>query len=49
MKNLKVFLFSLIALVFIFLAFAINWLFLIGAVILMLLNQKELFNQKNKK
>jgi hypothetical protein len=41
-KNLKVVLYSLIALCFLVLAFVVNWLFIIGAVVLMLMNQKEL-------
>lgn len=46
MKNLKVVVYSLIALVCIYLTFTINWIFLIGAIILMFLNQKELMKKK---
>jgi hypothetical protein len=45
MKNLKVVIFSIIALGFIVLTFTVNWMFMIGAVILMLLGQKELFKK----
>ena len=40
--NLKVILYSLIALGFVALTFLIDWLFIIGAVIMIWLNQKEL-------
>jgi len=46
MKNKKVMLFSIIALICIVLAIAIDWLFLIPAVIIMLINQKELMKKK---
>jgi hypothetical protein len=46
MKNLKVVLFSILALGFLVLTFLIDWLFIIGAVILMILNQKELMKKK---
>jgi len=49
MKNLKVFLLSLIALTCIALAFLINWLFLIPAVIIMIINQRLLLSKKQKK
>lgn len=42
MKNPKVVLFSIIALGFLALTFLVDWLFIIGAVILLLLNHKEL-------
>ncbi len=45
--NLKVVIFSLLAIGFLILTFTINWMFIIGAVILMILNQRELF-RKNK-
>ncbi len=45
--NKKVVFNSLLALVFLVLTFLVDWFFIIGAVILMYLNQKELF--KNKK
>ena len=47
--NLKVVIFSILALGFLVLAFLVNWLFIIGAVILMILNQKELMGKKKKK
>ena len=40
--NWKVVIFSLIALVCLVLVFVVNWLFLIPAIILFFLNQKEL-------
>ncbi len=46
-KNPKVVIYSLIALFFIYLTFTVDWLFIIPAVILVILNQKELF-KKNK-
>lgn len=46
MKNLKVVVFSILALICIALAFLVDWLFLIGAIILMILNQKELIKNK---
>lgn len=50
MKNPKVVIFSIIALGFLILTFAVNWLFIIGAVILMILNQRELMKKrKNSK
>lgn len=45
--NPRVIISSLIALGFLILTFAVNWMFIIGAVILMILNQRELF-KKNK-
>ena len=45
--NIKIIIFSILALGFLALAFLVDWLFIIGAVILMWLNQKELM--KNKK
>ena len=44
--NLKVTIFSLIALGFLVLTFLVNWMFIIGAVILMILNQRELMKKK---
>ena len=47
-KNPKVVAYSLIALGFLALTFLVDWLFIIGAVILLYLNQRELkVNQKN--
>ena len=42
MKNIKVVILSLIAIACIVLTFLINWLFVIPAVIIFFLNQKEL-------
>jgi hypothetical protein len=42
MKNKKVVLYSIIALICLVLTFTINWLFIIPAVVLSWLNQKEL-------
>ncbi len=47
-KNSKVVIFALIAIVFVILAITVHWLFIIPAVILMMLNQRELMG-KNKK
>ena len=46
MKNKKVTILSIIALVCIVLAIVIDWLFLIPAVIIMIYNQKELIKKK---
>jgi hypothetical protein len=46
MKNNKVVIYSIIALGFLVLTFLVDWLFIIGAVILMVLNQKELMKKK---
>ena len=46
MKNIKVVILSIIALVCIALAIIIDWLFLIPAVIIMLINQKQLIKKK---
>jgi len=48
MKNTKVVIYSIIALGFLALTFLVDWIFIIGAAILMYLNQKELM-KKNKK
>lgn len=46
----KVVILSIIALGFLALSYFVDWLFIIGAVIIMLINQKELMkNQKKKK
>ncbi len=47
-KNKKVFFFALIALVCIALTFLVHRAFIIGAIILMILNQRELFKNPNK-
>ncbi|MBT4376753.1 hypothetical protein HOD29_05245 [archaeon] len=49
MANKKVVIFSIIALGFLALTFLVDWLFIIGAVILMYLNQKELFKDNSCK
>lgn len=46
MKNPKVVIYSIIALIFLVLTFTIDWLFIIPAVILMIINQKELMKKK---
>ncbi len=43
--NLKVVVFSLIALFLIYLSLTLDWIFILGAVILMILNQKELLKK----
>jgi len=43
--NWKIIIFSLIAIGFLVLAFLVDWLFIIGAVVLMFLNQKELIKK----
>jgi len=40
--NVKVVIFSFIALGFLALTFLVDWVFIIGAVVMMLLNQREL-------
>jgi len=42
LKKPKVVVYSIIALGFLALAFLVDWLFIIGAVVLIFLNQKEL-------
>jgi len=44
--NIKVVVLSIIALGFILLAFCVNWMFIIGAVIIMIINQRELLGKK---
>jgi len=43
--NLKVIIYSLIAIGFVALTFLVDWLFIIGAVIMIYLNQKELMKR----
>ena len=45
MKNLKVVVQSIIAIGFLVLTFTVDWLFIIGAVIFMGLNQRELIKK----
>ncbi|MEK6918095.1 MAG: hypothetical protein AABW51_04055 [Nanoarchaeota archaeon] len=40
--NIKVIMYSIIALGFLALTFLVDWMFIIGAIILMYLNQREL-------
>ena len=47
-KNPKVVIYSLIALFCIYLTFAVDWLFIIPAVIIMFINQKELLKKRKK-
>jgi len=47
--NIKVIIFSLIALGFLALTFTVNWLFIIGAVIFMILNQREIMGKRKAK
>jgi len=49
MKNKKVIILSLVALGCIVLSFLLSWLFLIPTVLIILINQKELFSSKNNK
>jgi len=48
MKNTKVFLLSILALIFIVLTFVLSPWFIAGAVIIMLINQRELMKPKLK-
>lgn len=48
MKNPKVVLYSIIALIFVAMAIFLHWLFIIPAVVLLLLNQRELMKKKKK-
>lgn len=47
MKNKKVLGYSLLALIFLALTYLVDWAFIIGAVVLMYLNQKELMKKKS--
>jgi hypothetical protein len=49
MINLRLLLLSILALIFLILAFLVNPWFIAGSVILVLINQKEILNPKNKK
>ncbi|MFA5764435.1 MAG: hypothetical protein WC915_06525 [archaeon] len=48
MKNIKVFLLALLGLLFLVLGFVLNWWFIAGAVIIMLINQRELMKKSPK-
>lgn len=43
--NIKVIIYSLIALGFVVLTFTVDWLFIIGAVVLIWLNQREIMKR----
>jgi len=43
--NIKVIIYSLIALGFVALTFLVDWLFIIGAIIIIYLNQRELMKK----
>lgn len=45
--NKKVLIFSIIGIVCVALAIVVDWLFLMGAVIFMMLNQRELFGKRS--
>jgi len=44
--NKKVIVYSIIAIIFLILTFIVDWIFIIGAVIMIILNQKELMKTK---
>ena len=46
MKNPRVVIRSILAIGFLILTFTVDWLFIIGAVILMFLNQRDLMRKK---
>jgi hypothetical protein len=46
--NWKIVIFSLIALSFVALGFLVNGYFILGAVVFMLLNQREMMNKRKK-
>lgn len=46
MKNTKVIVLSLIALGFIVLSLIVNWLFILGAIVITIINQRELVKKK---
>ena len=45
--NFKIIIYSLTAMVFVVLSFVVDWMFIIPAVVLVWLNQKELMKSKN--
>jgi len=47
--NIKVIVYSIIAIGFIILTFTLDWMFIIGAVVLMFLSQKELMKKGERK
>jgi len=48
MKNIKVVIYSILALGFMALTFLVDWVFIIGAVLLVYLSQKELMKDNPK-
>ena len=44
--NVKVIIYSLLAIGFLYLTYTKNWLFIIGAAVLMILSQRELLGKK---
>jgi len=44
-KNPRVVIYSIIALGFVYLTFAVDWIFIVGAAVLIYLNQKELMKK----
>ena len=46
--NVKVLVYSIIALGFLALTFLVNWMFIIGAVVMVYLNQRELMKEESK-
>jgi hypothetical protein len=44
--NIKIIIYSLIAFAFLALTFLVDWFFIIGAVVMVWLNQKELMKKK---
>ncbi len=46
MKNPKVVLYSLVAIGFLVLTYLVDWIFIVGAVVLIYLNQRELAGKK---
>jgi len=46
LKNPRVVIYSLIGLIFLFLTFKVDWLFIIGALLMIFLSQKELMKKK---
>jgi len=48
MRNKKVILLSIVALTSVALSFIVSWLFLIPAVVIIFINQKELFGREKK-
>jgi len=46
--NIKIIIYSIIAFIFLGLMFLVDWLFIIGAVIMMYLNQRELMKRDKK-